>query len=154
MTVNEGHRDWEELVEIIWGALDYFQEGIWEEVKFLGNVSLEHDMEVSSNEGVHGAFNLGNLMNKLRMLKTSMRAEELLLALTQDPVILVYHRFVTDGFRRIINLVQDYVAENVGLVSLFKIDKETSIKVTAHGLGHNQGLTHHLDPVGLMYIVY
>jgi hypothetical protein len=132
--------------------LDHFPEGLWEEVTFLGNVNMEHDVEISSKEGIYGAFILEKLMKRLKETKNALQVDTLLLALTLDPVVLVYHRLVVDGFKRIINLVKDFVSEKVGMVSLFEINEETGIKVAAHGLGHNLGLSHHLEPVDLMYI--
>jgi hypothetical protein len=47
--------------------------------------------------------------------------------------------------------VHDYVNTEVGVVSLFGIDEEDAVRVSAHGLGHNMGLRHHNEPIDLMY---
>jgi hypothetical protein len=51
----------------------------------------------------------------------------------------------------LLHLVHDYVDERIGVVSLFRINKGSSSKVVAHGLGHNRGLRHHQEPIDLMY---
>jgi len=74
------------------------------------------------------------------------------LAMTHDPVIVMYHRFEVDRFKRTINIVHDYVSNDVGMISLYETDEDAVAKVAAHGLGHNQGLAHHVEPVDLMYV--
>ena len=76
----------------------------------------------------------------MKELKRILNVKDLLLALTLDPVVLVYHRFLSNGFKRVVNLVRDYVSDDIGVISLFETDGEIGIKIAAHGLGHNQGL--------------
>jgi hypothetical protein len=49
--------------------------------------------------------------------------------------------------RRIVNLVRDYVASDVGMISLFGSDEESAVWISAHGLGHSRGLVHHTEPI-------
>ena len=152
LTLNEKPRVKDDLVEIICRALSYFPEEPWEGVNYLGNMEVEHHLEIRSRDELHGAFIIDRLMNRIRELRKQLEARDLLLALTHDPVIITYYRFEGSGLKRIVNLVRDYVNGRVGLVSLFEMDEETGVRVAAHGLGHNQGLEHHPDPIDLMYV--
>jgi predicted Zn-dependent protease len=151
LTINEELKDKEDLLEIVWEAFDYFPEGVWESIKHLGNVTVKHDLKIKSREKVYGAFVFDNLMGKVREMKEMLKNENLLLAVTHDPVIAIYHRFEVARFKRIVNLVRDYVSKEVGIVSLFEVEDEAAAKVAAHGLGHNQDLKHHAKPIDLMY---
>jgi hypothetical protein len=66
--------------------------------------------------------------------------------------VVSYYDFREDRFSRIVNLVRDYVASDVGMVSIYGSDEESAVRISAHGLGHNRGLLHHPDPIGLMYV--
>jgi predicted Zn-dependent protease len=35
--------------------------------------------------------------------------------------------------------------------SLFQVDAQQSSRVVVHGLGHNRGLRHHVEPIDVMY---
>jgi len=152
LTLNQEPRTGEELTDLVREAMRYFPEEIWEGVNYLGNLDVEHHVRIEANEKPRGAFNVNTLLERMRELRRLLETRGLLLGLTRDPVILSYYRFDVDRFRRIINLVRDYVASDVGLISLFETDEETAIRISAHGLGHNQGLTHHPEPVDLMYV--
>lgn len=151
LTINE-MKNREDLIEVIWKAFDYFPKGRWGGVKFLGNINMEHDLEISSKEEIYSAFIFNNLLGKIRELKNMLKIDDLLLALTFDPVVVIYHRLMSNGFGRIVNLVRDYVSKDVGMISLFEIDEKTGVKIAAHGLGHNQGLNHHEEPIDFMYV--
>ena len=151
LTINEGFRSEGDLVEIVWRAFDYFPRGIWEGVNFVGNVSVGCDLEIKSGEGVYGAFVFSRLIGRIREMRRMFRVEDLLLAVTHDPVVVTFHRFDVDRFKRIVNVVHDYVSDDVGVISLFKTEEDAATKIAAHGLGHNRGLTHHGEPVDLMY---
>ena len=88
----------------------------------------------------------------MRALKKLLKSRGILIGLTLDPIIVSYVQFDADRFRRVINLVRDYVTSDVGFISLFDTYEETAIRISAHGLGHNQGLTHHQELVDLMYV--
>jgi len=75
----------------------------------------------------------------------------LFLGITTDPVVAMYHFFDRTSFKKALYLVHDYVDEKVGVVSLFQVKEESSRKLVAHGLGHNRGLRHHVEPIDLMY---
>lgn len=154
LTINEDLKNKEDLVEIVWRAMKYFPQGIWEGegIEYLGNVILKHDLKIELNKKTYGGFLLKDLIKKLREMKKRFKSEKLLLALTHDPVILIYYQF--DERYRIVRKggpVHDFVLEEMGIVSFFEIEEESGIKVTAHGLGHNQGLVHHAEPIDLMY---
>mgnify|MGYP001074941428 CR=1 FL=1 len=151
LTINEELKSKEDVMEIVMEAFDYFPEGIWEGIKYLGNVNVKHDLKVKSKEKVYGAFIFNNLIDKIREMKNMLKRDDLLLAVTHDPVIAVYHRFELEKFNRIINLVHDYVSTDLGIVSLFEIEEEAATRIAAHGLGHNRGLRHHAKPIDLMY---
>ena len=152
LTINEEFRNRENLVEMMWKAFSYFPRGIWEGVNFVGNMSVKCDLKVRSKQDAFGAFIFSHLLRKIKEMKNILKTEDLLLAMTHDPVIVVYHRFEVDRFKRTINIVHDYVSNDVGIISLYETDEDAAAKVAAHGLGHNQGLTHHVEPVDLMYV--
>jgi len=151
LTINEEFRNREDLVEMMWKAFSYFPRGIWEGVNFVGNMNVKCDLKIRSKQDVCGAFIFSHLLRKIKDMKNILKTEDLLLAMTHDPVIAVYHRFEVDRFKRTINIVHDYVSNDVGMVSLYETDEDAAAKVAAHGLGHNQGLTHHAEPIDLMY---
>jgi predicted Zn-dependent protease len=105
---------------------------------------------VTSGESL-GAFLFEKLTKRIGKIKDSHGLMNLLLAITPDPIVAIYYFFDGKHFRRTLCLVHDYVAETVGVVSLFRVTKRYSSKVVAHGLGHNRGLRHHLKPIDLMY---
>jgi hypothetical protein len=152
LTLNESIKDKEHLLEVIWNALSYFPKEMWEGVNYLGNMEVEYHLKIGSKEEPRGAFIVNTLMNKIREMRKQLEIEDLLLALTHDPVVMTFYRFEKTGFKRMVNLVRDYVNKKVGLVSLFEMDEETGSRIAAHGLGHHHGLTHHLDPIDLMYV--
>ena len=41
--------------------------------------------------------------------------------------------------------------EKVGFASLFQLNERSSNRLVAHGLGHNRGLQHHVEPIDLMH---
>lgn len=151
LTINEEFMNREDLVEMMWKAFSYFPRGIWEGVNFVGNMNVKCDLKIRSKQDVCGAFIFSHLLRKIKEMKNILKTEDLLLAMTHDPVIAVYHRFEVDRFKRTINIVHDYVSNDVGMVSLYETDEDAAAKVAAHGLGHNQGLTHHAEPIDLMY---
>lgn len=151
LIINREPKNKENLLAIIWDAFDYFPEGTWEGIKYLGNMNVKHDLKIKSKEKVYGAFLFDNLMAKIREMKNVLESHSLLLAVTSDPVIAIYHRFELEQFKRIINLIRDFVSKDVGMVSLFEMEEEAASRLAAHGLGHNRGLTHHVEPIDLMY---
>ncbi|MEM1582050.1 MAG: hypothetical protein QXK89_06025 [Candidatus Bathyarchaeia archaeon] len=152
LTINEERKDTEEILEIIWRALEYFPRGLWEGINYLGNVDMKHDLKVKSKDAIYGAFIFNNLINKIRRVRELLQIRDLLLAVTRDPIIAVYHKFEAERLSRIANLIHDYVSNDVGVISLFRAEEhETASKVVAHGLGHNRGLRHHTKPVDIMY---
>jgi len=152
LTLNEDTRDGEELLEVIWGALKYFPGYTWESVNYRGNLDIGHHLEIERDSRRYGAFLVNRLVSHVRKLKKAFRTDALLLALTRDPVIITFFRLESNVFRNVAGLVRDYVTDDVGMVSLFETDEEDGRRVAAHGLGHNRGLVHHEEPLGLMYV--
>lgn len=151
LTINEEPKSKEDLLEIIWKASDYFPQGVWEEIRFVGNINVKYDLKIKTRERIYRAFIFNNLMRKIRETKNMFDSCGLLLAVTYDPVISIYHQFELERFKRIINFIRDYVSRDVGMLSLFDMQDEIATRVAAHGLGHNQGLKHHVEPIDLMY---
>lgn len=152
LTINDEPKNKEDLIEMIWKAFSYFPEGIWKTVNYIGNVKVKHDLKIKSKGRTCGAFVFSDLVSRIRGMKDTLRIEDLLFAVTHDPVIVSYHRFELDRFKRIIEVVHDYVSDDVGIFSLFETEEEVRARIAAHGLGHNQGLGHHLEPLDLMYV--
>lgn len=151
LTINEEPQDERDLVKIAENARRYFPTETWDDIKYLGKLSLKHDIKIATNEESFGAFLFDKLTKKIRKIKDSHRLINLLLGITPDPIIAMYYFFDGKHFKRTLYLVHDYVAETVGVVSLFRVNEESSSKVVAHGLGHSRGLRHHLEPIDLMY---
>jgi hypothetical protein len=152
LTINEDPKNEEELIEIVEQACEYFPRGNWEGIEYLGNLNMEHDVKITSNRGVYGAFIFEKLVMKIRKLKSMFNAFELLLGITPDPIVTIYYRFERRTYERMVNLIHDYVSRDVGVVSLFRVEDGSASRLIAHGLGHNRGLRHHVDPIDLMYV--
>jgi hypothetical protein len=152
LTLNEDPRIGEVLTEFIRDAMSYFPDESWQGLNYLGNIDMEHGLEVRAREEERGAFTVRNLVGRLRELKRLLASRGLLLGLTRDPVVISYYNFEEDRLRRIVNLVRDYVASDVGMISLFGSDEESAVWISAHGLGHSRGLGHHPEPIDLMYV--
>ncbi|MBS7607517.1 hypothetical protein KEJ14_06760 [Candidatus Bathyarchaeota archaeon] len=151
LTINEGEKRHEEIMEIVWRALKYFPKGLWEEVNYLGNANIKHDVKIKIRESIYGAFIFNNLIGKIKRIRSALGIKNLLLAVTSDPIIAVYHRFDARRLSQVANLIYDYVSWDTGVVSLFRIEDERASKIIAHGLGHNRGLRHHAEPIDIMY---
>jgi predicted Zn-dependent protease len=152
LTINERLHSSEELIEVIWKALELFPKDLWEEVNYLGNLEAQHHVKIQSKDETKDAFMVDKLMKAIRALRESLEVKNLLLTLTSDPVIIMFYYLDHDGFKTQVRLVHDYVNTKVGVISLFSIDLEKAVKVSAHGLGHNLGLEHHKEPIDLMYV--
>jgi hypothetical protein len=152
LTINQNSKTEDELIEMVRRACEYFPRGTWDSIEYLGNLKMEHDVEIASDRRVYGAFIFEKLVGKIRKLKGALKAFELLLGVTSDPIVTIYYRLEMGAYLRIVNLVHDYVSDDVGVVSLFKAKGESASMLIAHGLGHNQGLRHHIDPIDLMYM--
>jgi hypothetical protein len=126
MTINEEEKNSEELMEVMWKVIKYFPEGIWEGVKFLGNVNVEHDLEVNYKENVYGAFTFNNLLSRIRQMRNLLKKDDFLLALIFDPIIVTYHRLISDSLKRMVDLVRDHVSKDVGMISLRSMKKPRS----------------------------
>jgi len=151
LTINGETENELDLVKIAEDARNYFPTETWDDIKYLGKLSLKHDIKIATNGETFGAFLFEKLNKKIGRIKDSNRLINLLLGITSDPIVAIYHFFDGGHFKRTLYLVHDYVTETVGVVSLFRLNERTSSKVVAHGLGHSKGLRHHLEPIDLMY---
>lgn len=152
LTINENAENVANLSEIVYAAIKYFPKGTWSEVEYFGNIKIKHKFQIKLQEKVFGALIFEEMIGKLKEMKNILGFKGLLLALTHDPLIRINYYFEGGRFKRFVSWIHDYVVKTIGVVSFFKIEEETTIMVTAHGLGHNQGLAHHLEPVDLMYV--
>ncbi len=144
----ENERD---VIRIVEDASNFFPIETWGDVKYLAKLMLEHDVTIATGGESFGAFLFEKLTKRIGRIKRSNKLTNLLLGITPDPIIAVYYFLDGRRFRRTLHLVHDYVDERIGVVSLFRVNEESSSKVVAHGLGHNRGLRHHLEPIDLMY---
>lgn len=151
LTINEASKSIKSILEIVWRALEYFPKGMWDEVKYLGNVNISYDVKIKIRGMPHKAFIFDNLLTKIKSIRRAIGIRGFLLAVTVDPIVAVYPRIESRGISHMISLVRDYASSDVGMVSLFAMEDETAIMVTAHGLGHSRGLRHHSEPIDLMY---
>lgn len=152
LTINGEDIDSEKVLEIIWRALEYFPRGLWDGADYLGNLNIRHDVKIRFKEAVYGAFVFNNLMEKIRRVRKMLGIDDLLLAITYDPVIAVYHRFEAKKINYFASLIYDYVSRDSGLISFFRVGEgEIASKIVAHGLGHSRGLRHHFKPIDIMY---
>ncbi|MCX8171254.1 MAG: hypothetical protein N3E47_04710 [Candidatus Bathyarchaeota archaeon] len=151
LTINEQRENIEEILEFIWEAIEYFPAGLWEEVNYIGNINMKHDLKVKIKEEVYNAFIFNNLIEKIRRIRRILQIKDLLLAVTREPIVAIYHRFGGKTLSSFATIVYDYVSNDVGAVSLFKIEENISTKIIAHGLGHNRGLKHHTKPIDIMH---
>lgn len=151
LSINDACKNLEDFLEIVWRAVEYFPKGVWDEVKYLGNIVIKHDIKIEINGAFYEAFIFNNLLDKVKRVRMAIKAKDLLLAVTGDPVVAIYSRLGSRGVRRMATLVHDYVSTDIGIISLFAIKGESASMVAAHGLGHSRGLRHHSKPIDLMY---
>ena len=151
LTINTAPEDGTDLIQIAEDARGYFPKETWTEVGYLGELGLEHDVTIKIGGESTGAFLFEKLTRRVRSRKYAHRSTDLLLGLTQDPIVAMYHSFEGKHLKRTLYLVHDYVTTTVGIVSFFRVHEDHSRKLVAHGLGHSRGLQHHLEPVDLMY---
>ncbi len=140
-----------DLVKLIQDARDYFPKKTWDEIRYVEELSLERDVKIAVGGEPSEAFLFEKLVKRIGKVKGSEGLSSLLLGVTTDPIVALYHSFDGAKFRKTVYLVHDYVSEKIGVVSLFQVNRNSSSKVVAHGLGHNRGLSHHAEPIDLMY---
>ncbi|MFQ6086923.1 MAG: hypothetical protein ACE5OV_02775 [Candidatus Bathyarchaeia archaeon] len=151
LTINGEPENERDLVKIAEDARSYFPTETWDDVRYLGKLSLKYHVKIATSGKSFGAFLFEKLTKGIRRIKDSHRLVNLLLGITTDPIVAIYYFFDGKHFKRTIYFVHDYVTETVGVVSLFRVNEEFSSKVVAHGLGHSRGLRHHIKPIDLMY---
>jgi hypothetical protein len=144
-----------DLVKIVEDASGYFPSQAWDETRYLGKLTLEHDVKILAGKQPSDGFLFKNLIEKLRKIRSALGSETLshalLLGMTGEPIVDTCFSFDGASYKRIVYLVHDYVTEKVGVVSLFSVNEKFSSKIVAHGLGHNRGLRHHEKPADLMH---
>ena len=150
LTVNEEPESQVDLIRVVEEAKNYFPTEIWDDVRYIGKLKMNHDVTITTGEEHRGAFLVEKITKRIKRIR-DCKLMNLLLGITTDPVIAMYYYFDGNLFRRSLFLVHDYVSEKIGIVSLFRITEESASKVVAHGLGHNRGLVHHYKPIDLMY---
>jgi predicted Zn-dependent protease len=151
LKINGQQEDKKDLVKIVEDASGYFPTDTWDDIEYIGKLSVEYDFKVATSRKSYGAFLFQKLIKRIKRIRDSDRLKSLLLGITADPIVAVYHFFDRTSFKKALYLVHDYVDERVGVVSLFQVKEESSSRLVAHGLGHNRGLRHHAEPIDLMY---
>ena len=151
LTINTDAGNGRDLIKAAEEALSYFPAETWEDIEYLGKLSLEHDFKIAMGEDSFGAFLFERLAKVFGRIQESYRSIDLLLGVTLDPIIAVYQYFDGGSFKQAPYLVHDYVTETIGVISFFRVEATASSKVVAHGLGHSKGLRHHLEPIDLMH---
>lgn len=151
LTINGEPENERDLVKVVEDAESYFPTETWDNIKYVGKLSLKHDVKIATSAKSIGALLFEKLIKKIGRIKNSHSFMSLLLGITPDPIVDMYYFFDGKHFKRAVYLVHDYVAETVGVVSLFRVSERYSNKLVAHGLGHSRGLRHHLEPIDLMY---
>lgn len=151
LTINGEPENGLDLVKVAEDARGYFPTETWNDIKYLGKLSLNHDAKIVASGESFGAFLFDKLTKRIRRIKDSHGLMNLLLGITSDPILAMYYFFDGKHFKRALYLVHDYVTEAIGVVSLFRVNERRSSKVVAHGLGHSKGLRHHQEPIDIMY---
>lgn len=151
LTINTEFKNGQHLVKITEDARDYFPTISQDEIHYLGNLSLEHDLKIAMSERNFGAFLFEKMTRRIEKMEDYNKSRGLLLGITSDPIVTIHHFFDRKHFKRVQYLVHDYVTKTVGVVSLFQVNMKHASKVVAHGLGHSKGLRHHSQPIDLMY---
>jgi predicted Zn-dependent protease len=150
LTINGEPKNERDPVKIAEDARIYFPKEIWDDIRYLGELSLEHDVKIATDGESFGAFLFEKLIKRIRKVKDSHRLMNLLLGITPDPIVAMYCFLDGRHLNRALYLVHDYVSETAGVVSFFRVNEKYSSKLVAHGLGHSRGLRHHLKPIDLM----
>jgi predicted Zn-dependent protease len=151
LTIDAELEDKTEPVRIVEEAKGYFPAEAWDEIRYLGKLTLKHDVKILIGQQCLDGFLFEKLVERFGKVVSHWRLQDLLLGITTVPIVATYYFFDGRQFKRAVYLVHDYVAKKVGVVSLFCVNEESSSKVVAHGLGHNRGLRHHVKPVDLMH---
>ena len=151
LTIDEKPEDDADLIKIVEEAKGYFPAETWEEIRYLGKLSLKHDVKILVGKQHLGGFLFEKLIERFGKIIGYLGLGNLFLGITTDPIVASYYFFDGKQFKRTVYLVHDYVTQKVGVVSLYYVNEKSSRKVVAHGLGHNRGLHHHVKPVDLMH---
>jgi hypothetical protein len=151
ITVAQEAGDETDPVQIVDEAKTFFPTEAWYEIRYLGELSLKHDLKIMEGGRACEAFLFRKLIQRFLKVKDSCGLVGLLLGITPKPVVDLHYSLEGGSIRKTVFFVRDYVSKKIGVVSLYKLAEESASKVVAHGLGHNQGLRHHLEPTDLMH---
>lgn len=151
LMINKDPENKQDVAKIIEDASSYFPKETWDDVEWLAKLVLKHDLVITIEGESRGGFLFEKLTTEIRKIKRSNGLINLLLGITPDPIVAAYYFLDGRQLKRTLHLVHDYVDARIGVVSLFRINRESSSKVVAHGLGHSRGLHHHCEPIDLMY---
>ena len=151
LLINGEPKNKRDVIKIVEDASSYFPTETWDDVKYFAKLMLEHDVTIATGGESFGAFLFEKLTRRILKIKHSSSSMNLLLGITPDPIVVIYYFLDGRRYKKTLHLVHDYVDEGIGVVSLFRVNEGSSSKVVAHGLGHNRGLRHHLEPIDFMY---
>jgi hypothetical protein len=137
------------ILKLIEDACEYFPVNLWDEIEFVGNVELHHDISILYDGRVYRSLVFKDLFSLLRKLKE----KNVLLGITSDLVVRIYSFYdkIRKKFRTRLFPVSDYMGRGIGFVSLFDKRDDLPSKLIAHAFGHNRNLEHHQDPIDFMY---
>jgi predicted Zn-dependent protease len=149
LTINYEPYSKEEIVELIYKALDYFPNEVWNFVIYKGVAKIPYDVKVNINDHNYDAFIYNKLLRKLREIKEGISKNKLL-AITLNPILIVSYHIDKGKLKQSTMLVRDWVVNDIGFASLFEVKENVSKKLIAHSLGHFYDLSHHFQPIDLM----
>jgi predicted Zn-dependent protease len=150
LTINYQPSSKEEIVELVYKALDYFPSELWNFVIYKGVVKIPYDIKVSIDDNEYEAFVYNKLLRKLREIKKEFSSKNRLLAITLSPILMIRYYIDEGKIKQSILLVHDWIVNDIGFASLFEVKENVSKKLIAHSLGHFYDLLHHFQPIDLM----
>jgi len=140
--------DYSKIVEV---ATELFPITILDGISDKGNIQVPSPVGAVIKGRSYEALLFQELLTKLKKLK----GQDPLMGMTKDPVIAVYQFFDRTKFKKSVYMIHDYMDGRIGFVSLFGLESlgyGDLSKLVAHALGHKEGLSHHLEPIDLMYM--
>jgi len=142
-------------IKILENAVSFFPSYARYEINPKGNIELTPDGEAIIRGRIHSYFLFKTVMRELRRYRRKHGIENPVFGVTQIVILDIYRRFERGRFKRGVDAVHDYVTDEVGFVSLWKSeyfrDENAPNMITAHAIGHNKGLKHHIAPDDFMY---
>jgi predicted Zn-dependent protease len=137
----------QDLVKLVEEGVEFFPPYIWDSINYTGEVEFPCDRELFMGERFIPSFEYRKLISRLRKIKR----KKPLLGIISNHLVYFESIFYENGKLKISYMpIRDYM-EEVGFVSLLKLENQVASKIIAHALGHNRGLEHHHIPIDLMY---